>query len=122
MAGNTKWVIVLVAHDDADLEPQVIKEADVHCVTGWSLLAGLWKGVQIATLAEKAGMKGEARFVILEAAHGFTSNVPLKEATAAASEDTWIPGAIAPPRYAPSAETISNVVAVPKSMTIAGVP
>lgn len=62
--------------------PQVEKEADVHCVTGWSMLGGLWKGVQIATLAEKAGMKGDARFVIFEAAHGFTANAPLKEALA----------------------------------------
>ncbi|HEY0989516.1 MAG TPA: molybdopterin-dependent oxidoreductase [Kofleriaceae bacterium] len=62
--------------------PQVQKEADVHCVTGWSLLGGLWKGVQIATLAEKAQVKPEARFVIFEAAHGYTANAPLKEATA----------------------------------------
>jgi DMSO/TMAO reductase YedYZ molybdopterin-dependent catalytic subunit len=62
--------------------PQVQKEADVHCVTGWSLLGGLWKGVQIATLAEKAQVKPEARFVIFEAAHGYTANAPMKEATA----------------------------------------
>ncbi len=62
--------------------PQVQKEADVHCVTGWSLLGGLWKGVQIAKLAEIAGVKSEVKYVILEAAHGFTANVPLKEATA----------------------------------------
>ena len=62
--------------------PQVTKEADVHCVTGWSLLGGLWKGVSIATLADKAGMKGEARFVIFEGAHGYTANAPLKQATA----------------------------------------
>jgi DMSO/TMAO reductase YedYZ molybdopterin-dependent catalytic subunit len=62
--------------------PQVEKQADVHCVTGWSLLDGVWKGVQIATLAEKAQVKPEARFVIFEAAHGYTANAPLKEATA----------------------------------------
>jgi len=62
--------------------PQVEKATDVHCVTGWSLIGGLWKGVQIATLAEKAEVKSEARFVIFEAAHGYTANVPLKEATA----------------------------------------
>src|SRR5262245_6082183 len=61
--------------------PQVEKVADVHCVTGWSLLGGVWKGVQIAALAEKAQVKSDARFVILEAWHGFTSNVPLAEAT-----------------------------------------
>jgi DMSO/TMAO reductase YedYZ molybdopterin-dependent catalytic subunit len=62
--------------------PQVEKHADVHCVTGWSLLGGLFKGVQVSALADKAGMRGEARYVIFEAAHGYTANVPLKEATA----------------------------------------
>ncbi|HET9625028.1 MAG TPA: molybdopterin-dependent oxidoreductase [Kofleriaceae bacterium] len=69
--------------------PQVVKSADVHCVTGWSLIGGLWKGVQIATLAEKAQVKSEARFVIFEAAHGFTANTPLKEATADTSMVTY---------------------------------
>ena len=62
--------------------PQVEKSADVHCVTGWSLLGGLFKGVQVSMLAEKAGMKGEVKHVIFEAAHGYTANVPLREATA----------------------------------------
>jgi DMSO/TMAO reductase YedYZ molybdopterin-dependent catalytic subunit len=62
--------------------PQVTKEADVHCVTGWTMLDGQWKGVQISTLAELAGVKSEARYVIFEAAHGFTSNAPMREATA----------------------------------------
>lgn len=60
--------------------PQVTKEADVHCVTGWSMLGGAWKGVQLSLLAEKAGMKGDAKHVILEAAHGFTANAPLADA------------------------------------------
>lgn len=62
--------------------PQVTKEADVHCVTGWSLIGGLWKGVQVSLLAEKAGLSESVRHVIFEAAHGYTANVPLKEATA----------------------------------------
>jgi len=62
--------------------PQVTKEADVHCVTGWSMLGGLWKGVQVSALAELAQIAGDARYVIFEAAHGYTANVPLKEATA----------------------------------------
>jgi len=69
--------------------PQVQKEVDVHCVTGWSLLGGLWKGVSITTLAEKAQMKGEARFAIFEAAHGYTTNAPLKEAMADAAMVTY---------------------------------
>jgi DMSO/TMAO reductase YedYZ molybdopterin-dependent catalytic subunit len=69
--------------------PVVEKVTDVHCVTGWSLIGGLWRGVQIATLAEKAGVKPEARFVIFEAAHGYTANTPLKEATADNAMVTW---------------------------------
>jgi len=60
--------------------PQVEKEVDVHCVTGWSVLGARWKGVPIATLAEKAGVKSAARHVIFEAAHGYTTNVRLAEA------------------------------------------
>jgi DMSO/TMAO reductase YedYZ molybdopterin-dependent catalytic subunit len=69
--------------------PQVQKEADVHCVTGWSMLGGLWKGVSMATLAERAEVKSEARYVIFEAAHGYTANAPLKEATAETAMVTY---------------------------------
>lgn len=69
--------------------PQVQKEADVHCVTGWSMLGGLWKGVSMATLAEKAEVKSEARYVIFEAAHGYTANAPLKESTAETAMVTY---------------------------------
>ena len=57
--------------------PQVTKVGDVHCVTGWSMLGGQWKGVQISALAALAEPHPEVRHVILEAAHGFTANVPL---------------------------------------------
>ena len=59
---------------------QVEKEADVHCVTGWSMLGGLWRGVQVKTLAERAGLKKDAHFVVFESAHGYTANISLKEA------------------------------------------
>lgn len=62
--------------------PQVERAADVHCVTGWSVLDAMFKGVSIATLAELAGVKGEARHVIFEAANLYTANVPLAEALA----------------------------------------
>ena len=62
--------------------PTVTKQADVHCVTGWSMLGGMWKGVQVSMLAEKAGIRGDARHVIFEAAHGYTANLPIAEATA----------------------------------------
>lgn len=60
--------------------PQVELEADVHCVTGWSVLDAAWKGVRIKELAERAGLKPTGRHVIFEAAHGYTANVPRDEA------------------------------------------
>jgi DMSO/TMAO reductase YedYZ molybdopterin-dependent catalytic subunit len=60
--------------------PQTKQNADVHCVTGWSLLGGLWEGVQLRTIAEIAGLKKSANFVIFEAAHGYTANIDRKEA------------------------------------------
>jgi DMSO/TMAO reductase YedYZ molybdopterin-dependent catalytic subunit len=59
----------------------VTQRADVHCVTGWSVLGAKWKGVRVKDLAEKAGVKSTARHVIFEAAHGYTANVRLSEAT-----------------------------------------
>jgi DMSO/TMAO reductase YedYZ molybdopterin-dependent catalytic subunit len=65
--------------------PQHALELDVHCVTGWSRLGAAWEGVRIAELAERAKPRPTARYVIFEAAHGYTSNVRIDEALAADS-------------------------------------
>jgi DMSO/TMAO reductase YedYZ molybdopterin-dependent catalytic subunit len=62
--------------------PQTSLAVDVHCVTGWSVLGAKVKGVLLKALAERAKVKPSARHVIFEAAHGYTSNVPLREALA----------------------------------------
>jgi DMSO/TMAO reductase YedYZ molybdopterin-dependent catalytic subunit len=54
--------------------------ADVHCVTGWSVLGARFEGVTLRALAERARPKSSARHLIFEAAHGYTANVPLREA------------------------------------------
>jgi DMSO/TMAO reductase YedYZ molybdopterin-dependent catalytic subunit len=69
--------------------PQTTQEADVHCVTGWSVLGATFKGVRIADLADKAGVKSGVKHVIFEAAHGYTSNVPYAEAIAPACMVTY---------------------------------
>ncbi|MFZ5897411.1 MAG: molybdopterin-dependent oxidoreductase [Myxococcota bacterium] len=62
--------------------PQVERALDVHCVTGWSVLGAHFQGVLLQTLAERARPTAKARYVIFEAAHGYTANVPLREALA----------------------------------------
>lgn len=53
----------------------VERTVDVHCVTGWSVLGATFKGVRMKDLAERAGLRRTARYVIFEAAHGYTANV-----------------------------------------------
>jgi DMSO/TMAO reductase YedYZ molybdopterin-dependent catalytic subunit len=55
---------------------------DVHCVTGWSVLGARFKGVRLAELAARVKPRASARYVIFEAAHGYTANVPIREAVA----------------------------------------
>lgn len=62
--------------------PQISAAYDVHCVTGWSVLEAKWKGVSLIELATRAKVRDKARHVIFEAAHGYTANVPRKEALA----------------------------------------
>jgi len=62
--------------------PQTEIEADVHCVTGWSALGLVFRGVLVSDLAELAKADASARHVIFEGAHGYTANVPLDEALA----------------------------------------
>src|SRR6188768_640881 len=60
--------------------PQTELVVDVHCVTGWSVLDARAKGVLLTDLAARAKVKPSARHVVFEAAHGYTANVPLREA------------------------------------------
>ena len=60
--------------------PQVEITCDVHCVTGWTLLDSRWTGVKLKTVMALAGTRQGARFVIFEAAAGYTSNIPMSEA------------------------------------------
>jgi DMSO/TMAO reductase YedYZ molybdopterin-dependent catalytic subunit len=54
-------------------------------VTGWTVLGARFKGVRFQKLAERAGVRSAARYVVLEAAHGYTANLPLREALASDS-------------------------------------
>lgn len=58
---------------------QVDVTCDIHCVTGWTLLDSAWRGVRLATLVEHARPAISDGFLILEAANGYTTNIPLAE-------------------------------------------
>lgn len=62
---------------------------DVHCVTGWSVFGALFKGIRIRDLANRAKVLPSAQHVILEAAHGYTANIPLGLAMNPENLVTW---------------------------------
>ncbi len=53
---------------------------DIHCVTGWTLLGAPWSGLGLKRIMDLVTIKERARFVIFEAAGGYTSNIPISEA------------------------------------------
>jgi DMSO/TMAO reductase YedYZ molybdopterin-dependent catalytic subunit len=58
--------------------PQIEVVVDIHCVTRWSRLDVPWLGVAAAELLKLARPKPTARFVVLHAADGYTTNLPLE--------------------------------------------
>jgi len=52
---------------------------DIHCVTHWSKLDNVFEGVPFSEIARLAGVKPEARYVILHAENDYTTNVPLED-------------------------------------------
>jgi DMSO/TMAO reductase YedYZ molybdopterin-dependent catalytic subunit len=59
--------------------PQVEVFSDIHCVTTWSRLNNLWEGVSSAVTKDLAVIKKEAKYVMVEGAGGFTTNLPLND-------------------------------------------
>lgn len=58
---------------------RVEKQNDIHCVTGWSKFDNRWTGVSTRVLAEHVGLKEEAKFVMLIAEEGWTTNLPIED-------------------------------------------
>jgi DMSO/TMAO reductase YedYZ molybdopterin-dependent catalytic subunit len=59
--------------------PQTEVVSDFHCVTRWSRLNNLWKGVLFADVLKLVEVKPEAQFVLVLAEEGYTANVPLQD-------------------------------------------
>ncbi len=77
--------------------PAVSLRTDIHCVTKWTKLDTTWTGVLVRDLLGRAVVAPEATHLIAHAEHGYTTNLPLADATRADSlvayayEDAQIP-------------------------------
>ncbi|MCC3374945.1 sulfite oxidase-like oxidoreductase [Cohnella sp. REN36] len=52
---------------------------DIHCVTTWSKLDNVWEGVAVSDVMERVKLKPEAKYVMLHAEQGWTTNLPLAD-------------------------------------------
>jgi DMSO/TMAO reductase YedYZ molybdopterin-dependent catalytic subunit len=59
--------------------PQVTVRSDIHCVTRWSRYDNEWRGVSFTEVMRHVAVKPEARFAVIHAEQGFTTNLSLTE-------------------------------------------
>jgi len=59
--------------------PMMAVTADMHCVTRWSRFDVRWEGVAFTEVLKLISLKPAAKFVMVEAEQGYTSNVPLTD-------------------------------------------
>ena len=59
--------------------PRVTVYSDIHCVTGWSKLDNLWEGVSTSAIKDLVVVLPEAKFALVHAVGGFTTNLSLSD-------------------------------------------
>jgi DMSO/TMAO reductase YedYZ molybdopterin-dependent catalytic subunit len=59
--------------------PKIEVFSDIHCVTGWSRLDNMWEGVGSREIRNLVRILPEAKFVIIYAENGFTTNLSLED-------------------------------------------
>ena len=68
-----------LTYDEFTALPHIEVFSDIHCVTTWSKLDNLWEGISAAVVKDLVKIKPEARFVIVQCAGGFTTNLTLDD-------------------------------------------
>jgi DMSO/TMAO reductase YedYZ molybdopterin-dependent catalytic subunit len=59
--------------------PHRTVRTDVHCVTRWSLFDSDWEGVPFTEVASLVRIQPEAKFALVHAEQGYTTNLPLAD-------------------------------------------
>ena len=65
--------------DEFQKLPRTRVHSDIHCVTRWSRFDNTWDGVSLGEVSRIVSPDAEARFAVLHAEQGFTTNLPLTE-------------------------------------------
>jgi len=66
-----------LTYADVQQFPRKTVQADIHCVTRWSLLDSEWEGIPVDEIVRRAHPTAGATHVLVHAAHGYTTNLAL---------------------------------------------
>jgi DMSO/TMAO reductase YedYZ molybdopterin-dependent catalytic subunit len=80
---------VTLSWDDLRALPTVELTFDIHCVTKWSKLDTVWKGVLVTTLMELVTPAPSASHLLSHAEFGYTANTPLADALVPNAMVAW---------------------------------
>ncbi len=65
----------------ADLQalPRQETACDIHCVTRWSRYDNVFEGIAVPAVLARARPRPTARYALVHAEHGFTTNLPIED-------------------------------------------
>ena len=66
-------------HEEFRSLPRIRVRSDIHCVTRWSRYDNLWEGVSVREVLRRAVPKPDARYAVIHAEQGYTTNLPIAE-------------------------------------------
>jgi DMSO/TMAO reductase YedYZ molybdopterin-dependent catalytic subunit len=67
-----------LSYEQLVARPRVELTCDIHCVTHWSRFGTVFEGVSVAKLLQEAEPLPAARFAVIHAEQGYTTNVPIE--------------------------------------------
>src|ERR1041384_6409487 len=65
--------------EDLERFPRQEAVGDIHCVTRWSRYDNVFAGGPVQAILAEAGVRPEAKFVMVHAAPDYTTNLPLAD-------------------------------------------
>jgi DMSO/TMAO reductase YedYZ molybdopterin-dependent catalytic subunit len=68
-----------ITHRELLTLPRSTVRCDIHCVTRWSRFDNEFEGVSVNVLLDRGGILSNARFCLVHAEHGYTTNLPLAD-------------------------------------------
>ena len=66
-------------HEEFRSLPRIRVRSDIHCVTRWSRYDNLWEGVAVREVLRRGVPKPDARYAVIHAEQGYTTNLPIAE-------------------------------------------